>query len=90
MHSSAVWFTEFTLLDNCYPTLLPRYICCLVGSVLLCNVIKSLKEAVADPTWGVSTIATICDMFSDCEQLCVHGVQRHVLICVMYSNNKQV
>ena len=31
-------------------------ICC---AVLLCNVTKFLKEAVADPTWVQSTIATI-------------------------------
>ena len=31
---------------------------CLVGRVLLCNVTKYLKEAVAEPTWVQSTLAT--------------------------------
>ena len=36
---------------------LPKHLC-LVGGVLLCNVTKSLKEAVTDPTWVQSAIAT--------------------------------
>ena len=58
MLRSAVWFASGKLLSSPKDPL-PKHLLCLVGSVLFCNVTKSSKEAVADPTWVQSTIATI-------------------------------
>ena len=64
--SSAVWLVQFSLLVNCCHVrrrpwlILYQTICC---SILLCNVIKSSMEAVADLTWVQSTIATIPSMY---------------------------
>ena len=40
-----VWFVEFSFLGDCLPSLNEAV------AVLLYNVTKSLKKAVADPTW---------------------------------------
>ena len=66
MLSSAVWIVEFSLLENSYQvqgwlylTMLYQNICYLAGEFDLCtSVTKSLEEAVADPTWVQTTIAT--------------------------------
>ena len=50
-------------------------ISCLVSGVLLCISYKSLKDAVADPTWAQSTIVTImvCDDFVCSGERGIHG-----------------
>ena len=64
--SSAIWFVQFILLVICSHVKeevvadpLPNIFC----SVLLCNITKSSKEAVADPTWVQSAIATRSNYF---------------------------
>ena len=59
------------------------------------TVTKSLEEAVADPTWVQSTnnIYGICSVLVGLVNMAaVNNTNRiwHVLICVVYCNNKQV
>ena len=55
------------------------------GSVLLCNVTKSLKEAEAYPTWVQSTLAPrlVCsDYFVVSNMVYVHVGQSTIIACV--------
>ena len=62
-----VFTTELGFYQNIY---------CLVGGVLLCKVIKSLKEVVTDLTWVQSAIDNSNKI-------------SHVLICVEYNTKRK-